>query len=73
MEAITLFDEQGADLIILDVKMPGVDGFDVCGANDPIIKNYLAQIVEAAGGDHYLRKPFEVQELLGLVRKALSE
>lgn len=88
LEAITLFDDQGADLIILDVMMPGVDGFDVCqtikqyndvpiifltGADDPMIKNYLSQIVQAADGDHYLRKPCDMQELLRLIRRALSE
>lgn len=87
LEAITVFDERSADVIILDVKMPGVDGFDVCqtikrssevpiifltGADDPMIKNYLPQIVEATGGDYYMRKPFEMQALLNLVREALS-
>ena len=86
MEAITVFEEQGADLLILDIKMPGMDGFEVCetikrssnvpvifltGANDPMIKNYLPQIVEAASGDYCMRKPFEMQVLLSLVREAL--
>ena len=87
LEAITVFEEQGADLLILDVKMPGMDGFEVCetirrssnvpiifltGANDPMIKNYLPQIVEATGGDYCMRKPFEMQALLSLIREALS-
>ena len=87
MEAITVFEEQGADLLILDIKMPGMDGFEVCetikrssnvpvifltGANDPMIKNYFPQIVEAGGGDYCMRKPFEMQVLLSLVREALS-
>ena len=87
LEGITIFEERGADLIILDVKMPGVDGFEVCetikqssnvpivfltGTNDPMVKNYLPQIVKATGGDYCMRKPFEMQELLGLIGEALS-
>lgn len=29
-EAIMIFDENGADLLVLDVRMPDIDGFEVC-------------------------------------------
>lgn len=87
MEAITVFHEHGADLIVLDVKMPGIDGFEVCetikksadvpiifltGAQEPIIQGYLPQMVEATGGDHFLRKPCDTRELIKLIRDTLD-
>lgn len=87
-EAITLFEEHGADLIIMDVIMPGEDGFAVCetikrshdvpvifltGAQDSIVKNYLPQMVAAAGGNRFLRKPFDARELLTLINETLRD
>ena len=88
IEAITLFDEHGADLVILDVKMPGMDGFEVCetikktndvpiifltGAQDPMVKQYLSEMVKATGGDHFLRKPYDIRELVQLVDDVLKD
>ena len=87
-EAIRLFEEHGADQIIMDVKMPGEDGFSVCetikrshdvpvifltGAQDSIVQNYLPQMVAAAGGNHFVRKPFDARELLTLINETLKD
>lgn len=63
------------DIILLDVMMPGVDGFELCrrlrGLTDvPIIFVTAMATIEdtirgfAAGGDDYVVKPFDSSELL---------
>ncbi len=71
------------DLVILDVMMPGLDGFAVCeearrqGIVTPILfltaKGGLDDRIHGleAGGDDYLPKPFHLQELLLRVRAIL--
>ena len=73
------------DLIILDVIMPGMDGFTVCKEirEDPILKEVPVLFLTAKikpeeaivglslGADDYLRKPFNVDELLLRVRAIL--
>ena len=65
------------DLVVLDVIMPGMDGFTVCKEirEDPILKNVPILFLTAKikpedaiiglslGADDYLRKPFNVDEL----------
>lgn len=62
------------DLILLDVMMPGIDGFEVCKkirnqVDCPILfltaKNSEADIIQGLfiGGDDYLKKPFGIGEL----------
>lgn len=80
--ALKVFDESAVDLIILDIMMPGPDGFEVCQAirrrsDVPIImlsaRGQEGDVVRALdlGGDDYLTKPFGVEELLARVRAAL--
>jgi len=75
------------DLVLLDVMLPGVDGFSICeilrreGHDVPIL--FLTARGEAkdrirgleAGGDDYLAKPFNLRELLlrvhGLLRRGV--
>ncbi len=68
------------DVIILDVKMPEVDGIEVCrrvrqaGDRTPILMLTAADAVEdrvlglEAGADDYLAKPFALEELIARVR-----
>jgi DNA-binding response OmpR family regulator len=76
------------NLVILDIMMPGMDGWEVCRrlveiSNVPILmltaKGTEADIVKGLqlGADDYLTKPFSVAELVArvqaLLRRAASE
>ena len=80
--ALKQFNESVVDLVILDITMPGPDGFEVCQAirrqsDVPIImlsaRGQERDIVRAldVGADDYLTKPFGVGEMLARVRAAL--
>ncbi len=81
-EALKLFDENVVDLMILDIMLPGLDGFQVCQAirrqsDVPIVilspRGQENDIVRALdfGADDYLTKPFGVEEMLARVRAVL--
>src|SRR5512136_2320768 len=73
------------DLVLLDVIMPGMDGYTVCREmrNDPLLVNVPVLFLTAkikdedritgfqAGGDDYLCKPFNIEELTLRVRAIL--
>ena len=70
------------DLIVLDLKLPGMDGLDVCRAirhdSDVPIIMLTARVEEAdrligleLGGDDYITKPFSPRELVARVRAVL--
>lgn len=75
-EAIRLFNEQHFDLLILDVMLPEMDGFQVCeqirltNMDVPVIfltaKDTAADRIAGLkrGADDYLTKPFVLEELL---------
>lgn len=82
MEAIEIFSSQPVDLVILDVMMPKLDGFETCQrireySTVPIIiltaKGDEKDRVRGLdlGADDYLSKPFSATELLARVRAVL--
>jgi two-component system, OmpR family, response regulator len=82
-QALTAVATGAPDLVILDVRLPGLDGLDVCrtlraGGNDiPIIFLTARDSPEdrvngfTKGGDDYVTKPFSLEELVARVRAVL--
>jgi len=83
-EGYRLLVEQNPDLIILDIMLPGLDGFDICkkirdeGQHIPIIM-LTAKSQESdkllgfeLGADDYVTKPFSVKELVARVNAILK-
>src|SRR5262252_4474543 len=81
-EALNEMKHWPPDLIITDLRMPGIDGLELCrrvrvDSRVPIIvlsvKGEESIKVQAldAGADDYVTKPFSVNELLARVRAAL--
>jgi signal transduction histidine kinase len=80
--ALDLVQEMIPDLILLDVKMPGMDGFEVCRrlranprlAEVPVVMLTALADSESrlqgiqAGADDFVSKPFDATELLAKVR-----
>jgi two-component system response regulator RegX3 len=76
------FDRSGADLVLLDMMLPGLSGTDVCKAlrqktNVPIIMltardSEVDKVVGLElGADDYVTKPFSHRELLARIRAVL--
>jgi DNA-binding response OmpR family regulator len=75
------------DLIILDLMLPGMDGYKVSGllkadtrySGIPVImftaraRESDREMGKTAGADAYITKPFEPQALLGKIRELLKE
>jgi two-component system response regulator RegX3 len=81
-KALELFDRSGADLVLLDLMLPGVSGTEVCRqlrtkSNVPIIMvtakdGEVDKVVGLElGADDYVTKPFSSRELVARVRAVL--
>ena len=82
-EALRKAKEVTPDLVVLDVMMPGLDGFDVVrrlraeGRHVPVLFLTARDAVEdkvkglQTGGDDYVTKPFSLDELVARVRALL--
>lgn len=80
--ALEQFEKEKPDLVILDVMMPGMDGYEVCRkirqtSNVPIIMlTARAEEIDTVlglemGADEYVTKPFSMRELMARVRTIL--
>ena len=82
-EGLKLFETRGIDLTVLDILLPGMDGFEVCGRirasrkGTPII--FLTTLGDTEhlvrgltmGADDYMVKPFKPEELIARIQAVL--
>ena len=86
-EALAIVAQQSPDLILLDVMMPGMDGYQVAAKikgnlatkNIPIIMvsglhdSAAKMLAKSAGADDFISRPVERTELLVRVRNLLRK
>lgn len=81
-EALRIFDEQSFGGAILDIMLPSLDGIEVCrkiraSSAVPVVmltaRTDTPDVVRAleAGADDYVKKPFEMPELIARLRAVL--
>ncbi|RXZ80308.1 DNA-binding response regulator [Paenibacillaceae bacterium] len=83
LEALRILDDIKVDLVVLDIMMPGMDGWELCRelrkqSDLPLLmltaKGETSQIVKgfALGTDDYLVKPFDPMVLVARVKALLK-
>ncbi len=84
--ALQVAEKEKPDLVLLDIMMPGLDGFEVCRRlkENPELKNVPVIFISAltdtsdivaaltAGGVDYITKPFQAAEVIARVRTQLT-
>jgi two-component system alkaline phosphatase synthesis response regulator PhoP len=87
-EALDRFRERRPDLVLLDLRMPRMNGYEVCQVlkTDPATRDVPVIIFSASssqsqelerrclelGADDYIRKPYNAEQLVARVRKQLA-
>ncbi len=83
-EAFSLLKKGSFDLLLLDLMLPGIDGFDLCRMIKTDAKFDIPIIMLTAksteidkvagleiGADYYITKPFSIRELLAVIKAIL--
>lgn len=85
VEALSYIQKSCPDLVVLDIVMPRMNGYEVCRRlkNDPKTQNVPVVMCSSKGeefdrywgmkqgADAYIAKPFEPVELLGTIKQLL--
>ena len=85
-EALTIIEAENPDLIILDIMMPNVDGYEVCNfvKNNPDYSHIKVIFLSAKtsisdiekgyelGADGYIIKPFSTKDLVKQVKQLID-
>jgi len=85
VEAVDIFNKNSVDLILLDIRLPDIDGLDLLvklkeiDPNCEIIMVTAVREIQSAvkaiksGAYEYIIKPFEVDEVLTIINRALEK
>ena len=85
VEALAAIRAEGPDAVLLDIKMPGLDGLGVLAELGPALAELPVIVITALGGSgaaieamrrgayDYLTKPFDLDEVLLTLRRALRQ
>lgn len=87
-EALSLLSQQKFDLVVLDVMMPAMDGWEVLKfiRDDPALQSTRVMLLTAKStekdrligkkilkADEYISKPFDLEEFKDTIRRMLSK
>ncbi|SRR6056297_3207622 len=84
--AVLLVSEKSPDLVLLDVRLPGINGFEVCKQirNNPHTKDIPIVFLSAknadedirygkeVGGNEYITKPYNSKNVMSTIHKLLD-
>ena len=82
LDALKIFEEENPDLLLLDIMLPGLDGWQVCReirktSDVPIImvtakdETFDKVLGLELGADDYITKPFDTKEVIARVKAVL--
>jgi chemosensory pili system protein ChpA (sensor histidine kinase/response regulator) len=87
VDAVALLQEHMPDIMLLDIEMPRMDGYEVAShvRNDPRLRHIPIVMITSRVGekhrarameigvDHYLGKPYQENDLLEAIRSLVGE